>query len=105
MRLLEYKVLGQRLIPVGDHDGVVAGSRGYLQAKFSFDESWNGCTKVASFCINGKEYAERLDKNDSCIIPHEVLVGSTFDVYVEGRKPGYRIPSRTITERQIGGGG
>ena len=103
MRILEYKVNGQRIIPIGNHDGLVAGSKGYLKAKFNFDNSWDGCEKVVSFSSGNKEYAKFLDENDSCIIPYEVLSGKSFNIYVEGRKEEYRIPSRTITEQQIGG--
>lgn len=103
MRTLAYKVEGQRLISVGDHSGIQAGSKGYLKAKFEFDKDWEGCTKVASFFNNGVEFASLLDEFDSCEIPAEALTSSTFDVSVEGRKKNYRIPSRVITERQIGG--
>ena len=103
MRTLAYRVEGQRLEPIGDHSGIKAGSKGYLRARFEFNEDWDGCIKVASFYYGGIEYACMLDKNDSCDIPEEVLVGSSYSVSVEGRKDDYRIPSRTITERQLGG--
>ncbi len=105
MRTLSYKVEGQRLEPIGNHSGVKAGSKGYLRAQFKFNEDWDGCIKVASFFYKGVEYACKLDKNDSCDIPAEVLVGSSYSISVEGRKGDYRIPSRTITERQLGGVG
>ena len=103
MRTLAYRVEGQRLEPIGDHSGIKAGSKGYLRARFEFNEDWDGCIKVASFYYGGIEYACMLDKDDSCDIPEEVLVGSSYSVSVEGRKDDYRIPSRTITERQLGG--
>ena len=104
MRILSYEVTGQHIKPVGDHSGIVSGSIGYLKAQFKFSEEWDGCVKVASFFYDGDEYAKKLDKENSCEIPQEVLSGSFFEVSVEGRKPGYRIPSRRIKERQIGGG-
>lgn len=103
MRTLLYRVEGQRLEPIGDHSGIKAGSKGYLRARFEFNEDWDGCIKVASFYYVGIEHACMLDKDDSCDIPEEVLVGSSYSVSVEGRKDDYRIPSRTITERQLGG--
>lgn len=105
MRTLAYRVEGQRLEPIGDHSGIKAGSKGYLRARFEFNEDWDGCIKVASFYYGGIEHACMLDKDDSCDIPEEVLVGSSYSVSVEGRKDDYRIPSRTITERQLGGAG
>ena len=103
MRTLVYKVTDQQLSPVGDHSNIVAGSKGYLRAKFEFNNEWDGCTKVASFFNNGVEHASILDTDESCEIPEEALTGTSFEVSVEGRKPGYRIASKRIKERQIGG--
>lgn len=104
MRTLEYEVTGQQIKPVGDHSGIVSGSIGYLKAQFKFSEEWDDCVKVASFFYDGDEYAKKLDEENSCEIPPEALKGLYFEVSVEGRKLGYRIPSRRIKERQIGGG-
>ena len=49
MRTLVHKVTDQQLSPVGDHSNIVAGSKGYLRARFEFNNEWDGCTKVASF--------------------------------------------------------
>lgn len=103
MRTLAYKVSDQQLSPIGDHSNIVAGSKGYLKAKFEFNSEWDGCTKVASFFNNGNEYASILDTDESCEIPGEALTSNSFEVSVEGRKPGYRILSKRIKERQIGG--
>ena len=102
MRTLVYKVTDQQLSPVGDHSNIVAGSKGYLRARFEFNNEWDGCTKVASFFNNGIEHASILDTDESCEIPEEALTGTSFEVSVEGRKPGYRIASKRIKERQIG---
>ena len=103
MRVLTYKVKGQKIIPTGIHSGLIAGTKGYLKAQFEFDDSWKDCVKVASF-TNNNEHACKLDENNSCIIPDEALTDSTFKVTVEGRKSdGYRILSGFITERQKGG--
>jgi hypothetical protein len=102
MRVLTYKVKGQRLTTTGDHSGLIAGTKGYLKAQFEFDDDWKDCIKVASFIGNG-EHAVKLD-NNSCIIPNEALTSSTFKVKVEGRRSdGYRIITGSITERQKGG--
>lgn len=103
MRTLTYKVVGQRLIPTGDHTGLIAGSEGYLQASFEFDSNWNGCKKVASFYSDGEEHAMLLNKDNACTIPPEAITKSTFEVRVEGRKTDYRIQTNLIREKQSGG--
>lgn len=103
MRTLTYKVVGQRLIPTGDHTGLMAGSVGYLQASFEFDNNWKDCKKVASFYSNGDEHAVLLNEDGSCTIPPEAITKSTFEVRVEGRKTDYRIQTNRIKEKQSGG--
>ena len=104
MRTLEFNVNKQRLNKrLGcDFSGLVAGSVGYLQAKFHFSEDeWNKCTtKIASFWVNDKEQAVRLDSSNSCEIPPEVLIGSKFEVSVIGAAPGYKIMTNKIPVRQ-----
>lgn len=104
MRTLEFNVEKQRLNKKRDCDfsGLVAGTVGYLQAKFCFSNSeWAGCsTKVARFWLGEQEHAKCLDDNNSCVIPSEVLTGSKFEVSVIGAAPGYRIETNKITVRQ-----
>lgn len=104
MRTLEFNIEKQRLNKNRDCDfsGLVAGTVGYLQAKFFFsDDDWKRCsTRVARFWIGEQEYAERLDTSDCCVIPHEVLTGSKFEVSVVGAAPGYRIETNKISVRQ-----
>ena len=59
--------------------------------------------RLLPFFNNGVEHASILDTDESCEIPEEALTGTLFEVSVEGRKPGYRIASKRIKERQIGG--
>lgn len=49
MRSLNFFAMGQNLQkdPTCDFSGLVKGSKGYLQAHFSFDAEWTGCGKVA----------------------------------------------------------
>lgn len=88
--------------PGCDFGGLVAGSVGYLQAKFYFSENeWGICTdKVARFWIGEREYAARLDKNNTCDIPPEVLTESKFGISVIGVAPGYRIETNKIYVKQ-----
>ena len=104
MRTLVYKVKDQRIIRSGDHGGLVAGTKGYLIAKFDFDENWDDCVKVASFFTNDqKEQSCLLDKNDTCKIPEDVLKHNVFKLRVEGRREGYRILTDRAIEQQSGG--
>ena len=100
MRTLVYKVKDQRIIRSGDHSGLVAGTKGYLRAQFKFDKNWDDCMRVASFFYNDVEYAKKIDKDGFCEIPPEVLIGTSFELSIEGRKPGYCILTGRIKEYQ-----
>lgn len=102
-RTLEFEVCQQRLMRYRDCDfsGIVAGSVGYLRAKFYFtSREWTGCTIAASFWSDGKEYAVLLDRNNECLIPAEALKGERFLVSVMGAKPGYRIETTKVKVKQ-----
>ena len=92
MRILEFIASGQALkqAPACDFTGIVAGSRGYLRARFQFSREWAGCKKVAVFISKGQEHPVPLELN-MCEIPAEALTGSAVQVYVAGRRPGYQI--------------
>lgn len=99
-RILLYKVRGQRLVPVGDHSGLVSGSIGYLYAKFEFDETWLDCDKRAIFINGSAEYPVRII-NGECEIPPRALTGSTFKVcvrFANGRD--LSVTTNRFTERQ-----
>ena len=108
-RILEFKVDKQLIqkMPGCDFSGIVAGSAGYLKAKFHFSDEWKDCVKVASFgtvdlaSLAYSDYPIILDKNDMCEIPSDVLVGQTFLVHVVGgKKPHYRINTNVLKVRQ-----
>lgn len=66
------------------HYTVVADSRDYLVARFTFSEQWQGLTKTAVFQgADGKAYFVVLDK-DTCPIPWEVIQPTRFLVSVFG---------------------
>ena len=104
MRILEFNVAKQRITKKQDCDfsGLVAGSVGYLYAKFHFSENeWNRCAKkIARFWIGDREYAGALDKDDICEIPPEVLTGKRFGVSVIGASQDYKIETNKINVRQ-----
>lgn len=104
MRILKFKVIGQRITPdpACDFSNLVPGTKGYLQARFDFGQDWAGCRKVAAFWCLGKEYAARLENNE-CEIPAEALAWKNFEVSVTGVRPGgYRITTNKITVKQEG---
>lgn len=104
-RTLEFEVKQQRLIKKRDCDftNIVAGTVGYLKAKFYFSRSeWRGCKKAASFWVGDEEYAELLDANNTCIIPKEVLAGDRFYISITGLRPGtdYKIVTNKTKVKQ-----
>lgn len=102
MRTLEFTVTGQQLKkkPSCDFSGLVAGSKGYLRAKFYFSPDWDGCKKAASFWRDGQEYGIKLDADDSCPIPPAALNGERFEVSVTGAKADYLIKTNKTKVRQ-----
>lgn len=104
-RLLEFTVDKQRLIRKKDSDfsHIVAGSKGYLRAKFHFESpEWSDCIKVARFWIaeGGQEYARKLDSNNSCDIPAEVLTDKKFLVAVIGKSNDMEIKTNKLKVKQ-----
>ena len=103
MRSLNFIAVGQNLQkdPTCDFTGIVKGSKGYLQAHFSFDDEWSGCGKVAVFTRLGKEYPVKLSA-DTCTIPEEALQYSRFNVHGIGVRDGFRIQTNDLKIEQEG---
>lgn len=102
-RVLEFVVTGQKLTkkPGCDFSKIVAGSVGYLRAKFYFSrKEWADCKKAASFWYNDTEHAVLLDDDNSCVIPSEALVGRTFEVSVTGAREDGLIPTSKLKVKQ-----
>lgn len=102
-RILEFNVDRQRLIRKQscDFTGLVAGSVGYLQAKFYFSKEWDDCAKVATFGTEQDgEYPMLLDESDICNIPAEALKNEYFFVKVLGGKPAYRLETNRLKIKQ-----
>lgn len=103
-RILEFDVNKQRLRkrPGCDFTGIVAGSIGYLRAKFYLSpEEWEDCTvKVARFWLDDSEHSVKLDSNNSCDIPPEVLTGEKFAVSVLGVASKYQIETNEVKVKQ-----
>ena len=100
MRILEFTVRNQRLLKKAtcDFSGLVAGSVGYLYAKFEFPYGgWDNCqVKIARFWIGDKESAVTLDENNMCEIPSEVLTGEEFRVCLLGASKDYRVDTNKV---------
>ena len=70
MRTLVFKVDGQTIHPnsLSEIGGLVAGTSGYIKARFLFSDDWKGCAKVVAFnSIHGEEFKPcGLDEDNSC---------------------------------------
>lgn len=103
MRVLEFEIKGQRLLKkrTCNFSGLIAGSVGYLYAKFDFPEEWSDCTvKIARFWIGEEEHAVTLDKDNCCQVPSKVVGNESFEVSVLGACSSYRIKTNKIKIRQ-----
>lgn len=103
MRTLSFNIRSQQITkdPQCNFTGLVAGTRNYLEACFSFSPEWQDCILVASFWRGNKEYAVRIQDN-KCDIPFEVLTGRAFSVSVTGQRGDYRITTNRVYVRQEG---
>lgn len=96
-RILEFDVGRQRISKTAhcDFKHLIAGSKGYLKAKFNLGEGWEGCTVAASFWNDGVEYPVLLDRWNMCDIPDEAVTGRKFYVSLTGMIKG------TVSEYMI----
>ena len=106
MRTLKF-IVDRQIIkkdPSCDFDGIVPGTKGYLQAEFAFSPEWVGTVKVASFLSpTGVEYSPQVLENGRCIIPSEALEGRRFKIQVLGKRDDFRIVTNKVTVSQNGG--
>lgn len=107
MRTLKFIIDGQiiKKDPNCDFSGLVPGTEGYLNARFSFSPEWNGCAKVAAFYSNfGREHgAMVLEDGVSCKIPATALAKKTFYIRVFGKKKDFKITTNKVSVDQDGG--
>lgn len=79
-KILEFSVNDQKIR--APHLTVVADSRDYLIARFTFNETWRGLTKTAIFQgADGQAYYMLLEE-DCCRVPEEVIQPTRFLVSV-----------------------
>lgn len=100
MRLLRYVVSGQNIDRASDCDfsNIVRGTKNYLHTQFTFDGDWDGCVKMAIF---DEEHAVRLDEDNKCPIPEEVLDKEAFSVRVKGISMAYTLQTNRTIIRQV----
>lgn len=106
MRTLKFIVSGQTITldPGCNCDNLIPGTKGYLQAEFSFSKEWENCVKVAAFFSNlGREYEPQVIKdNMTCTIPAEALKKSIFKVQVMGQKGEFKLQTNKVKVYQKG---
>lgn len=107
MRTLIFDVKGQIIDKNSncDFSGLVAGTSGYLKARFLFSDDWNGFSKVVGFFSkDNKEFSPCiLSKENECVIPKDALEYHEFKIILYGKKDGVIITTRPITIKQYGG--
>ena len=63
---------------------IAQGSMGFVNASFSFDNSWDGLLRIAIFASDDAQPVEVTLSDDACVIPVEVLNGTSLGVCVVG---------------------
>lgn len=107
MRTLSFDVDGQ-IIKKNENcnfDDIVPGTKGYLQARFSFSSEWKDTVRVAEFTRGRYECTPQiLDNGTTCIIPEDALTSREFAIRVIGRRgDDFTIVTNRISVRQEGG--
>ena len=101
MATFEYSVDGQS-ITTTKAGRLVSGTIGVNTVKFTFDSSWDGLEKWATFDPNpGKPYKQPLDANGECLIPGEVMVGITLRIGAFGLADGQAYPTVWANKLQM----
>lgn len=96
MHTLQFRVDKQTLTKQDGFDGLVAGTRGYLRARFAFSTDWAGHRKVAVFSCAAGEFAVLISGN-ICDVPDEVAACSSFKVRCVGRSDTSTLTSTRVT--------
>ncbi len=79
---LEFNIKNQSISRVDNHE-VVADSKNYLRAHFSFSNDWDDVNKTAVF-KHGEDVYNVILIDDACLVPHEVIKANYFTVSVFG---------------------
>lgn len=89
--------------PDCDFSGLVAGTKGYYVAKFSFSESWTNYKKIAVFKNRSTTKFVPII-NDMCQIPDEITTSLLYRVSVVGNTRDISIPTTETFVTQKRGG-
>lgn len=103
MRTLEFTASGQELKAEKDcsFKGIVRGTKGYLQLRFTFDSEWDGFLKVAEFRkYLTDEAVPAAIINGRCDVPCCVTDGNAWRVNVVGKNGWKRLTTNTVTVKQ-----
>lgn len=102
MRILKFNVVRQILERDNscDFNGIVSGSKNYLEANFTFSPEWDDYKKIAVFVNGNKEYPSAIVKG-KCKIDNDALTSRYFRIYVVGKKGEEQINTTSIKVRQV----
>lgn len=107
MRTLKFIVEDQivRPDPSCNFSGLVPGTKGYLQAEFSFSSEWDGYVKVAAFySIMGREYPPQgMKDGKTCMIPAEACARPQFKIQIFGKRDKNTLKTNKLVINQNGG--
>ncbi len=85
MIVIKFSVYNQRLRRITS--GIIP-SNAYGKLKFEFDfrtDDWDVINeKIANFYYKGQNYRVKLDKNNQCLVPKEVIYSPSFKVSIDG---------------------
>lgn len=104
MRTLKFNVSGQNIKkdPNCDFNGIVKGTKGYLQTEFAFNSDWDGLLKIAEFrkFETSKPVPVAISGN-KCMVPEEVTAGRKWLIDVIGKRGEFRITTNNVEVNQI----
>lgn len=104
MRVLDFNVDRQTISKSDtcDFSGLIAGSSGYLFARFKFSQEWTGYHKVAVFSNKSGEYPTKI-RGGICEVPAEALTEDMFKVTVIGKRGSKYLPcdSTSVNQRRV----
>lgn len=101
MRTLEFTIRNQKLRKSSSSSfrNIIAGSKNYLKAHFTFDEGWVNLVPVAVFKTDTAEEYIKLKANE-CMIPNEVTDAPKFRIQVIGVNGNVKVLSSEVTVTQ-----
>lgn len=92
---LEFNIINQKITSPNNNYYVVADSVNYLKIDFNFTQDWQDFGKLVTF-RNGQQVITIQLKDDSCIVPWEVIKTPSFIFSIVGSKDGIVITTDTM---------